>query len=80
MEEYLYSSPLGEFCDIKHIFVEYGRLVVGEGDSRTVILNGQFHDSLWGEVIVECLVDIPLGHMPIMAELAPEVTTGGSDA
>jgi hypothetical protein len=67
-------------ADIDDVLAPNGGLVVGEGDGVAAVLQGEQRNVLWGHLLRVHLVLMGLGDIPVLAEEAAHVASGGAHA
>src|SRR6202041_4065869 len=68
---------LRSVTDVYDVFAPYGRFVVGEGDRRASVADGEHHDVLRGHEGRPHLVCARFRYVPVLAEKTAHVASGG---
>jgi hypothetical protein len=68
-----------QFADLQHVLHKNGRFHIGRGNGAATILRGFFDHLFRGKIIVERIFRGRLGDLPVLAELAIEIASGGSN-
>jgi len=74
------AVELGGFADINDVFAPDGGFVVGEGDGIAAVLQGEERNLIGREVLGIDLILMGFGDVPILAEEAAHVASGGANA
>ena len=74
------AVELGGFADINDVFAPDGGFVVGEGDGIAAVLQGEKRHLFGRKVLGVDLILMGFGDVPILAEEAAHVASGGADA
>ncbi len=74
------AMGLGGFADVNNVFAPDGGFVVGEGDGIAAVLQGEEGNPLRRERLGIDLILMGFGDVPILAEKATHVATGGAYA
>jgi hypothetical protein len=74
------AVELGGFADIDDVFAPDGGFVVGEGDGIAAVLQGEERNLFGREVPGVDLILMGFGNVPILAEEAAHVASGGAYA
>jgi len=71
---------LGGFADVNDVFAPDGGFVVGESDGIAAVLQGKERNLFGGKVLGVDLILMGFGDVPILAEEAAHVASGGAYA
>ena len=71
---------LGGFANVNDVFAPDRGFVVGEGDGMAAVLEGEERDFFGRKVAGIDLIVMGFGDVPILAEEAAHVASGGADA
>ena len=74
------AEGFGGFADVDDVFTPDGRFVVGEGNGVAAIFYCEERDFLGGKVFGVDLIVVGFGDVPVLAEEAAHIASGGPHA